>query len=356
MKSLVITSFRKLQILHFSPFRFVFLVVFLLVSLSCTPDHPQSTFDVAGPIAKIQLDLFMIIFWISIAIFIVVEAALIYAAVKFRYKPGQDLPKPVHGNKPMEIAWTIAPILVLIVIAVLTIQAIVTTSNSPDPDGIKVEVIGHQWWWEFRYPDYGIVTANELHMPVDKVINLTLRSDDVLHSFWIPKLAGKVDVISTLPGQTNSMWIKGDREGIFWGLCAEFCGIAHTHMKFQAIVESQTEFDSWVANYNEASATVLDSEGAKLFSSKGCTQCHSTQGPPKFDQIGPNLTLFGTRGTLAAGMLENNDHNLEKWLLNPNDVKEGNLMYREAPVYQNPNMKLTDSEILSLVNYLRNLK
>jgi cytochrome c oxidase subunit 2 len=193
-------------------------------------------------------------------------------------------------------------------------------------------------------------------MPVNKVINLTLRSDDVLHSFWIPKLAGKMDVISTLPGQTNSMWIKGDRQGTFWGLCAEFCGIAHTNMKFQAVVESQAEFDSWVAKYDTASGIEVASDGAQLFASKGCTQCHSTQGPPKFDQIGPNLTLFGTRSTLAAGMLENNDHNLEKWLSNPNDVKEGNLMYREAPVYQSPNMKLTDSEILSLVNYLRNLK
>ena len=205
---------------------------FLLLSTACFPSDPLSTFDARGPVARAQLNLFVLIFWVAVVVFVVVNGILLYTAIKYRRKPGQELPVQTHGNTRLEIAWTIAPAIILVFIAVPTITTIFETANTPPGDVMEVKVTGHQWWWEFEYPDLGVVTANELHIPVGETVNLTLESDDVIHSFWVPKLAGKTDMI---PGNTNTMWFSADDTGEYFGLCAEFCGTAHAQMRFRVI-------------------------------------------------------------------------------------------------------------------------
>ena len=173
----------------------ILLLVFLAIA-SCTPEHPQSTFDSHGPVAARQMELFYVIFWVALVIFVLVGGVLIYTVIRFRRRPGQPDPKPVHGNTKLEIAWTIAPAIVLAIIAVPTVINQFYISAPPsDEEKLEVKVIAHQWWWEFEYPSLGIATSNEFHVPQGKNIEFTLTSDDVLHSFWVPKLAGKIDII-----------------------------------------------------------------------------------------------------------------------------------------------------------------
>ena len=360
---------------------------------ACTPSHPQSTFDAAGPVAADQRFLFLFIFWVAIAVFVVVEGALIYTVIRFRRRRGQGLPEQVHGNRPLEISWTIAPAIVLVIIAVPTIMVLLDTQTTPEEciNGdtekcINVEVIGHQWWWEFRYPDNGgLVTANELHMPAGKKVNFLLDSADVLHSFWVPKLGGKTDVF---PAGGNQMWLEASEAGTFQGQCAELCGIAHAHMRFMVmvhptpeipcvagryqppLVEVSTEvlqsgcpmntFEEWVEEQH-ANAVPPETEGAKrgeaLFLSKGCVACHTIRGNPvAAGKIGPDLTHFGSRSTLAAGLLTNTPANLERWLADPDEVKPGNIMTRDAPVYTGELDPLDLADIAELSAYLGSLQ
>ena len=338
------------------PLSGLLLALFLVLLLGCTPSHPQSTFETAGPVAKMQLDLFIIIFWAAVGVFIVVEGILLYAVIRFRRRPGQGIPKQVHGNTPLEIFWTILPAIVLAVIAVPTINTIYDTAKPPTDDAFEVTVVGHQWWWEFKYPELNVVTANELRIPVGEPIALTLESEDVIHSFWVPKLAGKTDVV---PNNLNTMWFQADEPGTYLGQCAEFCGIAHALMRLSVVAMPKDDFDAWVNDYKQATSqefTDLAAEGAGLFTTKGCNACHTSDGPPLFEQIGPNLTLFGLRTTIGDGKAENNPQNQTTWLHNPNDIKPGNRMFELAPYYQSTKAALTDEEIKALSAYLSSLK
>ena len=369
-----------------SSLRFLVLAVAaagILLAVGCTPSHPQSTFDVAGPVAEKQLTLFYIIFWAAVFVFILVEGALLYALIRFRRRAGRDeMPAQTHGHTPLEVAWTIAPAIILAVIAVPTIIYIFDIAKTPSPDALEVNVTGHQWWWEFEYPEENVVTANELHVPVDRQVKLNLRSDDVIHSFWIPKLAGKRDVI---PNNVNPLQFTARRSDIdilpkiFFGQCAEFCGVAHAHMRFRVIVEEPDAFDAWVRNYHEIAARPSSTgdtdvaKGALVFASRGCLLCHTVSGPPPpglgeslsaaFERgelrfPAPNLTNFGTRTTLAAGVLENDlkGENVFRWLKDPNEVKPGNRMAQLANVYVDEDAALTDQEISALAAYLLSLK
>jgi len=344
----------------------VLLLVFLAIA-SCTPEHPQSTFDSHGPVAARQMELFYVIFWAALMVFVAVAGVLIYTVIRFRRRPGQPDPKAVHGNTKLEIAWTVAPAIVLAIIAVPTVINQFYISAPPsDEDKLDVNVTAHQWWWEFEYPSLGVVTSNEIHVPQGKNVEFTLTSDDVLHSFWVPKLAGKIDII---PGKTTKMWFRADTldsnpgtpgQDAFYGQCAEFCGVAHSWMRFRVFVDTQDEFDSWVTG-QRAEATIpigtLEKEGAKLFLSKGCVACHTVNGLPGAVGVrGPDLTHFGSRSTIAAGVQPMSTENLRTWLKNPDDIKPGNIMALEAPVYVNPDLALKDSEITSLVSYLESLK
>lgn len=336
-----------------------------LLLAGCFPSDKQSTFDPAGPVARDQLTLFQIIFWSAVFVFVVVEGALLFAVLRFRKKAGQQpLPRQTHGNTPLEVTWTILPAVVLAVIAVPTITTIFHQAEPPAGERVKVEVVGHQWWWEFNYPELGITAANELHVPVDKPISLEITSLDVIHSFWIPKLAGKTDLI---PTRINTMWFEAERAGLFYGQCAEFCGAAHALMRFRVIAQSQAEFDQWVAAQKAPPAAPM----AREFGLKGCTVCHTVNGPdaegvqerrmegfrqgqPQFPA--PNLTHFASRDTLAAGLLSRSDDNLRRWLRDPDEVKPGNRMKELAGAYHNTNQFLSDADIAALVTYLQSLK
>ena len=344
----------------------VLLGTLVALLLGCTPSDPQSTFDTLGPVSRSQARLFFVIFWAGLFVFITVGGALLYATIRFRRKPGQGDPEQVHGNTRLEIAWTIVPALLLAGVAVPTIFTIFDNLNSPEPPekgGLEVQAIGHQWWFEFRYPhpdnpEEEVVFANELHIPVDEVVNVELDSVDVIHSFWVPKLAGKVDMV---PNNTNTMWLQADEEGEYFGQCAEFCGVAHANMRFKVIAESREDFDAWLRAQAAPAFEPVDPlavEGQEVFMSSraGCRGCHTIDGTSARGQIGPDLTHFASRRLFAGSILENTQQNLREWLEDPDKLKPGNFMARDAAVYNVPERALTEPQISALIAYLRGLE
>ena len=375
MRTTNLRSKRLLGLILFSAFA-------VLLS-ACTPSSPQSTFDTLGPVSKNQATLFFILFWVGAVVFILVEGAIIYAAIRYRRRPDQGDPPQIHGNKRLEILWTVIPALILIIAAVPTIDGIFLAANSPRTaiqGGLEVDAIGHQWWFEFRYqnPDNAqeqIVFANELHIPVGEPINIRLDSVDVIHSFWVPKLAGKVDMV---PNNDNGIWMQADEAGELFGQCAEFCGVSHANMKFKVIVESREDFDAWLARQATSapeSADPLAVEGKELFRSSGCQGCHATNsimnlgdgGRRLPGRVGPNLAHVASRG-YVAGMLRSHadgtvvvsdalvQQNLKTWLTDPEAVKPANIMATRAGVYTNPDRALSESQVDALVAYLMTLK
>ena len=344
----------------------------LLLLAACSSDNPQSTFGPEGPVAARQLSLFWIIFWLAVVVFVIVEGALVYILIRFRRRRGQEgLPPQTHGNTALEIGWTIVPAIILIGIAVPTYLTIADQDSPPDGETLEVNVIAHQWWWEFEYPALGVVTANELHVPIETPVVTTLLSQDVIHSFWIPKLAGKTDVV---PNNANTMWFVAPKPDTFFGLCAELCGVAHALMRFRVISQTQEDFDRWVEEQRgppKKPEGELALKGQQLFGAKGCLVCHTVNGPeaPGVQQArmdgflggaalfpAPNLTTFATRTTFAGGTEQNNTDNLRKWVLDPYDVKPGNRMAQLATAYQDPTNPITDEEARALVAYLQSLE
>ena len=331
----------------------------LLLIIACNPDSPQSTFDARGPVAQSQLLLYWIIFWIALVVFVVVGGGLLYAVIRFRRRPGQGIPDQAHGNTKLEIGWTVVPALILAVLAVPTVITQFYVSNTPSGDKLEINVTAHQWWWEIEYPDSGVVTANELHVPVGTVVEVDLTSGDVLHSFWVPKLAGKMDIF---PGKITSMWFSADEVGEYFGQCAEFCGESHAWMKFRVFADTPAEFEAWkesqLADAKQA-ATPEETQGAALFLNKGCIACHTISGvPAAAGIIGPDLSHLGSRTTMGAGIMEMNADNLREWLADPNEFKPGNIMSNSALSlpYNNPNFALSSGDIDNLVTYLQSLK
>ena len=336
----------------------------LLVGLqaACTPSHPQSTFDTLGPVAKSQVDLFYIIFWVGMVVLVLVTGVLLYTAIRFRRRPGDGDPEQIHGHTKLEIAWTIIPSLILIVVAVPSVITIFDNANSPLPPeegGLTIEAKGYQWWFEFTYLNHGVVTANELHIPVGEPVNVLLKSDDVIHSFWIPKVAGKVDMV---PNNDNWMWIQADESGDYYGQCAEFCGESHANMRFKVIAQPRAEFDAWLEAQAQDALIPSDDlarEGEALFMSRegGCFACHTIEGSARArGTTGPNLTHFASRGDFAGSIMENTQENLRKWLQDPQTMKPGNVMARDGGVYNGSLAALTEPQVSALVAYLRSLK
>jgi cytochrome c oxidase subunit 2 len=320
-----------------------------LLLAACSQDYPYNSLAPAGPVAQKQKDLFLLVFWIAVAVFILVEGALIFAAIRFRRRGPDDLPVQVHGNTRLEILWTILPALLLAGIAVPTVGTIFELSREPD-NALPITVTGHRWWWEVEYPEpLGVVTANEIHIPVGQPIYLTLRSEDVIHSFSVPRLAGKQDLV---PGRDENLVLQADAAGTYLGECAEYCGRSHANMKFVVVAQSPEEFDAWVEGLREpAPEPAGDSEAAEgldTFSTAGCIACHTITGVPGAEaEVGPNLTHFGSRSILAGGILENTPQNLARWLDRPGDVKPGARMRDYG---------LTEEQIEDLVAYLESLE
>lgn len=340
-------------------------IISCIFVFGCTPDHPQSTFNVAGPVAASQLTLFYWIFAVAVFVFIVVVGILLWAVFKYRRKLGDKDPVQIHGNTKLEIAWTLLPAIILVFVAVPTVITIFDNANSPctyEEGCLEVTVEAVQWFWNFKYkdpsnPNLEVNTSNEMHIPVGEVVNIKLTSRDVLHSFWIPNIAGKLDIV---PNHTNTLWIQSDIEGEFYAQCAEFCGIAHALMSFRVYADSRDDFNKWMKlQASEALIPVepLALEGKKLFEGeKQCYACHKVMGTKARSNVGPDLTHVGSRTKIAAGILDNNQENLRKWLEDPGSIKPGNRMSLQASVYTDKTKTLNDSEISAIVAYLQTLK
>jgi cytochrome c oxidase subunit II len=287
------------------------------------------------------------------AIFVTVVVLLIYAIVRFRRRPGDDASEPpqIYGSNQIELAWTVLPILIVVVLILVAARTIADVEGFPQPpDALKVTAVGRQWWWEFRYPDLGIVTANELHVPVSEsgrrqVTFLTLESADVIHSFWVPQLAGKTDLI---PNRVNRMWIEPKRAGTYLGNCAEYCGTQHAKMRLRVIAHPAEEFAGWVASQRRPAAEDQQaSTGREIFFSTSCVNCHAVQGTSAKGTFGPDLTHLMSRQTLGSGAAPNTPEKLRAWVRDPQAIKEGCLM---------PDMQLSDQELDQIVAYLLTLK
>jgi len=353
--------------------------VLLVLTVACSQGD-RSTFNPAGPVAELQLLLFNVLLWVMVAVFVLVEGVLVYAAIHFRARPGQARPVQVHGNLTLEIAWTIIPTILIMALGIWTVVVLWQLDQPPASADYVLEVTatGHQWWFEFEYADAGggktITTANELRVPVDTPVRVLLESDDVIHSFWIPRLAGKVDMI---PTHTNRLWFQADSDKIetlpatFLGRCAEFCGLSHALMKFEVTVMEQDDYDAWVESYGQPRVLSPKAEqGQKVFNAN-CTVCHTTTGADAAALVdgrvagflaggniapAPNLTDLATRRKFAAGLLDLNEDNLRAWLKNPNDFKAGNWMSARAAFYQDGENTLSDDDISAVIEYLISLK
>jgi cytochrome c oxidase subunit 2 len=343
------------------------LVLGMLVLAGCIGTDaplPQNSMSPVTEYGRKQQNLFEQILWPAWFVFIVVEGILLYTIWRFRARPGQPRPRQVHGNTAIEIGWTIAPALVLAYIAVPTVQTIFDIGGDPPPGAMPIQVVAHQWWWEFRYPEQNLVTANEVHLPVGRTVSFLLNSDDVIHSFSFPRLGGKRDVT---PTHINHLWLDAPKEpgppDGYLGQCAEFCGASHANMRMRAFVDSQADFDAWVRQQQAPAAAAGPevAKGAELFNTRGCAACHTIVGinaQPGTDseqllnhnnpgKLGPNLTHVGSRKTIAGGILYNTTEDLKTWLRNPPEVKPGALM---------PNLNLNEDDIAALVAYLESLK
>ena len=317
-----------------------------LVGTACAADAPQDYISGQnGPVAERADELWDVTFAIAVAIFFIVELLLIFTIVRFRARPGTEA-KQFHGNTKVEVILTVIPALILAALAVPTVQTIFDLSSRPD-GALDVKVVARQFWWEYEYKDAGIVTANEMHIPVDTPVYLTLEGDDVIHSFWVPKLAGKQDVV---PGRSNQLTIHADEPGTYQGQCTEYCGLSHANMRLLVIAHPQEEFDEWVADQQQDAEGATDSlaaQGEELFLEGECINCHAVQGTDAQSRVGPDLTHFASRTTFAGAMFDNNTENLRDWLDDPPAMKPGAKM---------PDYGLSADEIDALVAYLQTLE
>jgi cytochrome c oxidase subunit 2 len=313
-------------------------------------------------------DVSIFVLTITGLIFVTMSGLLTYALVRFRGRKG-DMTEPaqVFGSVQIELSWTIIPILIIVVLFLTTARVLFSVQDAPKPaSALDVTVVGHQFWWEFRYPQYNVVTANELHVPVsatatDRPTFLKLTSADVIHSFWVPQLAGKTDL---LPNRVNEMWIDPREPGLYVGQCAQFCGAEHAKMLLRVYVDTPEEFQRWIANQKrmqpelaaqkrvegvsyENSRAISPQVGQYVFEHQACISCHTVGGTVATGRYGPDLTHLMSRATLAAGAAPLTQEQLLRWITDPNQIKPGSLM---------PAMHLTDRENEQITAYLLTLK
>ncbi|NQV06621.1 cytochrome c oxidase subunit II [bacterium] len=360
--------------------RFVLFSIAASVLLAaCTTDIPQNSLDPASPQARDIDNLWWLVFWIAVVVFVLVEVALVVAIVRFRRRrrgPEREV-RQVHGNLRMEIMWTILPVVVLAVIAVPTVKTIFDLREAPTPEenALVVNVIGHQWWWEFEYPELGFSTAQEMYIPAGRSIYLNITSADVIHSFWTPRLHGKRDAV---PGRVNNLTYFADEPGDYLGQCAEFCGLAHADMRHMVRAVSAGDFEVWAAKH--ASLPEIPEEGAVASGWETfniiCVACHviGDVGPgvdltvPVADRLpggsgdyvlAPNLSYFAEREKFGGWTFENDTAHLQAWLADPSDLKpmtpELNDL-EEGRVLGMPNFGLSPEDISNLTALLQSLE
>ncbi len=318
---------------------------FALFGSACeTNVGPQDFLTPEGPVARRADGLWDVTFAIAVVIFVVVEAVLVFTLVKFRRRPGREAAQ-FHGNTKLEVILTLIPTLILAGLAVPTVKAIADLSKKSE-GALDVTVTAKQFWWEYKYPDAGVVTANEMHVPTRTPIFLSLESTDVIHSFWIPDLTGTQDVI---PGRTNNMQFIADEPGTYWGQCKEYCGLSHANMRLRVIAHEPAEFERWLQDQSQPAANATSgaaAEGQQIFL-QTCVNCHAVQGTEAKGTIGPDLTHFASRETFAGATFANTTENLRKWVDHPAAIKPG------APM---PDYGLSAQEIDAVVAYLQTLE
>jgi len=314
---------------------------------------PTNIFAPASTPAQSILDLSVFVLEVTAAVFVVVFSLLAYAVVKFRKRNTADGREPaqVYGSSQLELAWTVVPVLIVVVLFLATARVIAMIQNAPKPDNaIEVTVIGHQFWWEYRYPSLKVVTANELHIPVSDPAHptptfLTLLSADTDHSFWVPRLAGKTDLI---PNHPNSMWVDPHETGLFLGQCAQYCGTQHAMMLLRVYVDSREDFDRWIREQRQpAQINSTVSEGQRIFETTACVSCHTIAGTAAKGTFGPDLTHLMSRQTIASGIAENSLGTLIAWIYNPELMKPGSKM---------PSMGLSTEQSVAIARYLTTLR
>jgi cytochrome c oxidase subunit II len=326
-------------------------VLFFLASTclaqSPTLSSPTNIFDPASTPAKSIFGLSLFVLLITGVIFVVVASLLAYAVVKFRKRKNDDGREPaqVYGSNQVEIAWTVIPILIVVVLFMATARVIAIVQKAAPGSAVHVTVIGHQFWWEYRYPGLKVVTANELHVPAGIPTELKLLSADTDHSFWVPRLAGKTDLI---PNHPNVMWIDPQETGLYLGQCAQYCGTQHAKMLLRVYVEPRAEFEQWIQRQSQRSQpSDAAAEGQSVFAATACVNCHAVAGTAAQGRFGPDLTHLMSRDTIAAGIAKNNHENLRLWIQDPSRLKPGSLM---------PAMGLNEHDLDAVTAYLETLR
>jgi cytochrome c oxidase subunit 2 len=374
-------------------------------SAACTggTEYAQTTFQPVTEYGRALNTLFFNTFWWTMPIMFIVLGLILYIVVRFREKPGQPAPRQIHGNTMLEVVWTFVPAVIVMFIAVPAVIAVFDDYRRASDDALEVEIIGHQWWWEFRYPAAQVVTANNLVLPVGREVHLRIWSADVVHSFWMPRFGGKRDAMPlprTSEGErprANHVIFTLTEPGQWRGQCAEFCGEAHAIMATYAQGVTSDEFEAWLVSMREPAATAadlpasetgaaatppaavssavgpalqaqqdttgaavqetLEQQGQRLFLSKACIACHAIAGTTARGVVGPNLTRFGSRPSVGAGALPNTQENVERWILAPQQVKAGTLMPGAVDAAAGfPPTGLTPDEVRAVSAYLVSLK
>jgi cytochrome c oxidase subunit 2 len=312
------------------------------------PDIP-SALDPQGPAAANITNLWWLLFWLGTAVFVIVTALLLFIVFTHR-RPGEmmapDLRAPEHRTW---IWWggVIFPAIILSLTLFFTLRSHIALAYPPTPPALTIEVIGHMWWWEVRYPDHEVTTANEIYIPAGQPVNFRLTTNDVIHSFWVPELNGKIDMI---PGKTNTLWLQAAEPGIYRGLCTEFCGLQHAKMQYLVIAVPPNAFAQWVEQQRQPAPAPTDETtrlGQQIFLGSACVYCHAIRGTNASGQLGPDLTHIASRRTLGAGILPNNRGTLGGWTINSQHIKPGNRM---------PPMNLSGAELQALLDYLATIR
>ena len=302
--------------------------------------------------AEMILDVSWFVWVICSLIFVIMASLMLWCIIKYRRSAGDDKEAPqIYGSNPIELAWTVVPTVIVFILFLVSARTIFEIEKTSAPENsLNVTVVGHQWWWEFDYPEQGFVTAGELHIPITRNGNptsvyLTLESNDVIHSFWVPQLGGKNDVV---PNHINHLWLEPNMTGTYVGQCAEYCGTQHANMLITVVVHEEAEWNTWVSNQQNTSiASASASDGHDLFLQTACINCHRVRGTPANGDFAPDLTHLMSRATIGSGVVANTRENLLAWVNDPQDIKPGARM---------PSMKLTPQEVDQIVDYLLTLK
>jgi len=360
----------------------------LLAACTGGTEFVQTTFHPVSGFGRLENAAFMNTFWWTMAILFLVYFLVIFVVFRFRERPGMPHPEQIHGNTKLEILWTVIPAIVTVFIMVPAVKGVFALQRAPVPGALEIEVIGHQWWWEFRYPSEGVITAQQFYVPIGREVHLRLSSADVIHSFWVPRIAGKRDVLPqprVAEGENprpNHIVFTVDSAGHYRGQCAEYCGEAHAIMAMQAVAVPPAEFAAWVQSVKDtpalpagepaaapaaaaapqemaapAAPQTLEEQGRQIFLTKACVVCHTVANTTAKGMVGPSLTRFGARPYVGAGARPNTLQNVEQWIRNPQSLKAGALMPgAQAEAAGFPPTGLTDEEIRAVAAWLVSLR